>query len=101
MDWLHRMKKAWVAVSTRIRTRGGVSGGGGASTGDDGLLKLRDDVQMCGYKDVQVMWKMLSGSQQEQMAAAETTVTTTQPLKRIKQRQLSWRVLFWTNNRRP
>ncbi|KAH7516660.1 hypothetical protein FEM48_Zijuj10G0158600 [Ziziphus jujuba var. spinosa] len=30
-----------------------------------GLLKLRDDVQTCGYEDVQVMWEMLRRSETE------------------------------------
>lgn len=42
----------------------GFAGVAGGETGvrDDarGLLKLRDDVQMCAYNDVQVMWNMLS-----------------------------------------
>lgn len=30
-----------------------------------GLLKLHDDVQTCGYQDVQVMWEMLQRSESE------------------------------------
>ncbi|WOK98301.1 hypothetical protein Cni_G07011 [Canna indica] len=32
---------------------------------DDGIRKLHDDVQMCGYQDVQVMWDMLRRSEME------------------------------------
>ncbi|KAJ7979359.1 D-amino acid dehydrogenase small subunit [Quillaja saponaria] len=50
-------------------SRGGYGRAGGGGGGDSGLLKLRDDVRMCGYGDVQVMWNMLSSTQAEQMEA--------------------------------
>lgn len=31
----------------------------------DGILKLHDDVQTCGYEDVQVMWEMVRRSKTE------------------------------------
>ncbi|MED6216480.1 hypothetical protein PIB30_008179 [Stylosanthes scabra] len=72
MDWWHKIRRTWSALSTRIKLRksgagarsrgGGVeySGDCGGSRSGVGLLKLRDDVQMCGYRDVEVMWNMLS-----------------------------------------
>ncbi|GJV34089.1 hypothetical protein Tco_1394489, partial [Tanacetum coccineum] len=30
-----------------------------------GLLKLHDDIQTCGYEDVQVMWEMLHRTESE------------------------------------
>ncbi|GMY35136.1 Spermidine export MdtI [Fagus crenata] len=111
MDWLHRVKRDGAAVYTPIRacnSVGTVGRGGGDSIDDYGLLKLHDDVQMCGYQDVQMMWKMLgyqdvqmmwkmlSKSQKEQIAANKTTFI--QRLKRTKQCRSSWKVFFWTNN---
>ncbi|XP_074592282.1 uncharacterized protein LOC141848068 [Curcuma longa] len=43
------VKRAWVAVAARVKAR----------KPGDGILKLHDDVRMCGYQDVQVMWEML------------------------------------------
>ncbi|KAB1204321.1 hypothetical protein CJ030_MR8G014228 [Morella rubra] len=106
MDLLHKIRRAWVAVSARIRSHksacdgvGPLGGGGGSGASDYGLLKLRDDVRKCGYKDVQVMWNMLSALQPERKASAETSVGTDQPLKRNKQRRPSWRIFFWVNHR--
>ncbi|KAL6843765.1 hypothetical protein ACP4OV_026336 [Aristida adscensionis] len=44
-------RRAWAAVSTRVRARNTGSGGN--------ILKLHEDVQTCGYKDVQVMFEIL------------------------------------------
>ncbi|XP_062196848.1 uncharacterized protein LOC133899801 [Phragmites australis] len=46
-----RARRAWAAVAGRLRARKPVSGG---------ILKLHEDVQTCGYKDVQVMFDMLT-----------------------------------------
>ncbi|KAI9112497.1 hypothetical protein K1719_016420 [Acacia pycnantha] len=43
------------------------AGGGCGGDGGRGLVKLRDEVEMCGYRDVQVMWNMLSIKQREKM----------------------------------
>ncbi|XP_062226635.1 uncharacterized protein LOC133924914 [Phragmites australis] len=43
--------RAWAAVSTRVRSSKTGSGGS--------ILKLHEDVQTCGYKDVQVMFEIL------------------------------------------
>ncbi|CAA7396300.1 unnamed protein product [Spirodela intermedia] len=47
---VHPVKRAFVAGTPRGR--------GGRKTGT-GMEKLHDDVQSCGYEDVQVMWEML------------------------------------------
>jgi hypothetical protein len=52
-----------------------------------GLLKLHNDVQTCGYQDVQVMWEMLRRSESELIG---------HPPKR-KQRPF-WRFFLWSNN---
>ncbi|GAA0145472.1 hypothetical protein LIER_05655 [Lithospermum erythrorhizon] len=51
-----------------------------------GLLKLQDDIQTCGYQDVQVMWEMLSRTESESKS----------PQTKRKQRSL-WRIFAWTN----
>ncbi|OEL32857.1 hypothetical protein BAE44_0006127 [Dichanthelium oligosanthes] len=45
-------RRAWAAVSTRVRARNTGSGGS--------ILKLHEDVQTCGYRDVQVMFDILT-----------------------------------------
>nr|XP_009420402.2 PREDICTED: uncharacterized protein LOC104000157 [Musa acuminata subsp. malaccensis] len=65
-----RVKRAWLAVSSRVETR----------KHGKGILKLYDDVQMCGYQDVQVMWEILTKPEMETP-------------KRLKQRKGSiWRL---------
>ncbi|KAI4329429.1 hypothetical protein L6164_021692 [Bauhinia variegata] len=53
MDILHKMifpvRRLWLALAARLKHR----------NNGTGLLKLEDDVQTCGYEDVQVMWEML------------------------------------------
>ncbi|KAJ1267881.1 hypothetical protein BS78_07G092800 [Paspalum vaginatum] len=56
-----RARRAWAAVAARLRTR---------KPGKGGILKLHDDVQTCGYKDVQVMFDMLT-SELEAAAQAQ------------------------------
>ncbi|KAK6264367.1 hypothetical protein QUC31_012507 [Theobroma cacao] len=81
MDWWHKMifpvRRVWFAVSARVKAR----------KNGAGLLKLHDDVQTCGYQDVQVMWEMLRRSETELIA---------NNAKR-KQRPF-WRVFVWSNN---
>ena len=51
-----------------------------------GLLKLQDDVQTCGYQDVQVMWEMLQRTESEFMDSHH------------KRKQLPfWRIFVWSN----
>ncbi|EEF49280.1 uncharacterized protein LOC8280297 [Ricinus communis] len=80
MDWWDKMifpvRKVWFAVSSRLKPRNHGAG----------LLKLRNDVQTCGYEDVQVMWEMLRRSESEQIAN----------YSKRKQRSF-WRALVWSN----
>ncbi|KAL3617667.1 hypothetical protein CASFOL_037988 [Castilleja foliolosa] len=59
MEWWRKMvfpvRKAWVAVSARVKAR----------KKGAGLLKLHDDIQTCGYEDVQIMWEMLRRTESE------------------------------------
>ncbi|XXG51581.1 hypothetical protein AAC387_Pa03g0113 [Persea americana] len=59
MEWWQKivfpMRRVWVAVAAKAKAR---KNGGG-------LLKLHDDVQTCGYEDIQVMWEMLRRSETE------------------------------------
>ncbi|KAG4929610.1 hypothetical protein AAZX31_17G054100 [Glycine max] len=109
MDCWHKITKTWTSLSTRFKHHRKSSGrvGGAAQYSADcdgisaGLLKLRDDVQMCGYRDVQVMWNMLNVSLQHDqmpMEAARRSSNNAKFRKRgcSKQRSIS-RVLFWTN----
>ncbi|KAF9686299.1 hypothetical protein SADUNF_Sadunf03G0144400 [Salix dunnii] len=81
MDMLHKMifpvRRVWLGVSARLRTR----------KNGAGLLKLHNDVQTCGYEDVQVMWEILRRSESELMAS----------LPKRKQRPF-WRVFVWSNH---
>ncbi|RWW67865.1 hypothetical protein BHE74_00024646 [Ensete ventricosum] len=72
------VKRAWLAVSSRVETR----------KHGKGILKLYDDVQMCGYQDVQVMWEILTKPEMETP-------------KRLKQRKGSiWRLSTWCRRTR-
>ncbi|KAA8540578.1 hypothetical protein F0562_024503 [Nyssa sinensis] len=81
MNWWHKMafpvRRVWVAVSARVKAR----------KNGDGLLKLRDDIQTCGYEDVQVMWEMLRRSESELLSNHS----------KRKQRPL-WRIFEWSNH---
>ncbi|KAE9602456.1 hypothetical protein Lal_00050169 [Lupinus albus] len=97
MDLWRKIRRNWIGFSIRIKLRkssgevgGGRGSGGGKYGGGDngrdgcGLVKLRDDVEMCGYKDVEVMWNMLSiGLQPEQMETAPST-SSKLPKRRCK-----------------
>ncbi|KAG5227779.1 MAGUK p55 subfamily member [Salix suchowensis] len=81
MDLWHKMifpvRRVWLAVSARLKARKN-----GAN-----LLKLHNDVQTCGYEDVQVMWEMLRRSESELIASHP----------KRKQRPF-WRVFVWSNH---
>ncbi|XP_027929978.1 uncharacterized protein LOC114186150 [Vigna unguiculata] len=71
------VRRVWLALSARLKTR----------KNGAGLLKLQDDVQTCGYEDVQVMWEMLQRT--------ESDVTENQH----KRKQLPfWRIFVWSNH---
>ncbi|KAJ6961586.1 hypothetical protein NC652_000500 [Populus alba x Populus x berolinensis] len=81
MDLWHKMifpvRRVWLSVSARVKARKN-----GAN-----LLKLHNDVQTCGYEDVQVMWEILRRSESELMASHP----------KRKQRPF-WRVFLWSNH---
>ncbi|XP_062184456.1 uncharacterized protein LOC133888287 [Phragmites australis] len=66
-------RRAWAAVSTRVRARN--TGNGGS------ILKLHEDVQTCGYKDVQVMFEILT---------TELEVSSHSPKKQRKRPPSAW-----------
>ncbi|XP_019169497.1 PREDICTED: uncharacterized protein LOC109165264 [Ipomoea nil] len=82
-DWWQKMvfpvRKVWIAVSARVKAR----------KHGAGLLKLRDDIQTCGYEDVQVMWEMLRRTESE---------LTSRPHSKPKHRPF-WRIFVWSNHR--
>ncbi|KAK1276951.1 hypothetical protein QJS04_geneDACA004034 [Acorus gramineus] len=77
-EWWNRMifPVKRVLVSFAARVKGRKNGGG--------LLKLHDDVQTCGYQDVQVMWEMLRRSEMELSSSP-------------KRKRPFWRILVWSN----
>ncbi|WJX96535.1 hypothetical protein P8452_77729 [Trifolium repens] len=112
MDWLHKLRRTFTTLlSTRIKLRksgAGVvarcgSGGAVKCSGEcggagGGLLSLRDDVEMCGYKDVEIMWNMLSLSiTPETMETPQSNIKKKLPRRSCKQRFNS-RIFFWTNH---
>lgn len=106
-------RRVWIALSTRFLKSPKING--------DGLLKLHDDIQTCGYEDVQVMWEMLTKSSSTETTSLDlsssnissTTVTTTtttthhrlfKPNKYTKRRRRRtrpqrpfWRIFTWTS----
>ncbi|KAJ6808309.1 uncharacterized protein M6B38_168040 [Iris pallida] len=65
-------RRAWIGFSARVKAR---KNGGG-------ILELYNDVQSCGYQDVQVMWEMLRRS--------ETSSTN--------RKRPIWRLPLWSNS---
>ncbi|CAI9780035.1 unnamed protein product [Fraxinus pennsylvanica] len=61
MEWWRKLvfpvRRVWCAASVRVRAR----------KNGAGLLKLRNDIQTCGYEDVQIMWEMLRRTESEPM----------------------------------
>ncbi|KAH7860074.1 hypothetical protein Vadar_008879 [Vaccinium darrowii] len=97
MGWWHnvRRKRGWLSFSARLsfHKSGGDKGRSGCGADTNDLLQLRDEVKMCSYKDVHVMWNILNGMDANIPAPKPTRTTTT------KRRSFwSWRVLFWSNN---
>ncbi|XAR67812.1 hypothetical protein NMG60_11002730 [Bertholletia excelsa] len=82
IEWWQRMvfpvKRVWVALATRVK----------APKNGEGLLKLRDDIQTCGYEDVQVMWEMLKRTDSELMSGHHTK----------RKNRSFWRVFMWSNH---
>ncbi|KAK1413156.1 hypothetical protein QVD17_34924 [Tagetes erecta] len=82
MNWLHKMvfpvRRVWVAVTARVKSH---NNGGG-------LLKLHDDIETCGYQDVQVMWEMLHKAELE---------LSSNNHQKLKPRSF-WKIFVWHNN---
>ncbi|KAK6123800.1 hypothetical protein DH2020_042454 [Rehmannia glutinosa] len=81
MEWWHKVvfpvRRVWCAVSARVKAR----------KNGAGLLKLHDDIQTCGYEDVQIMWEMLRRTESEVIS---------NHTKRKNRR--FWRNRAWSNN---
>ncbi|KAK8492403.1 hypothetical protein V6N13_029588 [Hibiscus sabdariffa] len=102
-----KMRRLWISVSQRLKPT--VKGGkDGEACSANGLLKLQDDVMMCGYQDVQVMWNLLNSPQMKQIgvgararaAAVTTSVSRSSSHKySSKQWSSSWMAIFWPNQR--
>ncbi|XP_039059923.1 uncharacterized protein LOC120203822 [Hibiscus syriacus] len=104
MHLWRKMRRVWISVSQRLKPHKPTVKGGkdGEACNANGLLKLEDDVMMCGYEDVQVMWKLLNSPQMERIgaaAAAAATTTTVSPLSRRKHWSSSWMAIIWPNHR--
>ncbi|CAK9134219.1 unnamed protein product [Ilex paraguariensis] len=69
------VRRVWISLSARVKSR----------KNGAGLLMLRDDIQTCGYEDVQVMWEMLRRTESQSI----------QPKR--KQRPF-WRIFVWSNH---
>ncbi|PPR94989.1 hypothetical protein GOBAR_AA25687 [Gossypium barbadense] len=96
MDFWHKMifpvRRFWFTVSSPLKARknnpdGRPAGRYALQWHGAGLLKLRDDIQTCGYQDVQVMWEMLRRSETEHH----------HPHPKRKQRPF-WRVFVWSSS---
>ncbi|GMH17526.1 hypothetical protein Nepgr_019367 [Nepenthes gracilis] len=66
MSWWQKMvfplRRAWLSLSSHFKT---------PKINGDGLLKLHEDVETCGYEDVQVMWEMLRGSELQSSSSSK------------------------------
>ncbi|KAJ8492852.1 hypothetical protein OPV22_014573 [Ensete ventricosum] len=69
------VKRAVAAAAARVK----------APSPGGGIQKLHDDVQMCGYQDVQVMWEMVRRSEMELSN------------ERKKRKRLLWRLPSWSS----
>ncbi|CAA3014015.1 Hypothetical predicted protein [Olea europaea subsp. europaea] len=83
MEWWRKLvfpvRRVWCAASVRVKAR----------KNGAGLLKLHDDIQTCGYEDVQIMWEMLRRTESE-------------PMPRNTKRKHRWlsRNFVWFNHRK-
>ncbi|XWS22986.1 hypothetical protein CRYUN_Cryun29cG0082500 [Craigia yunnanensis] len=96
MHLWRKMRRVWLSVSARLKPHKPTGGKGGANGDASGLLKLQDDVKMCGYKDVQVMWNLLNTSQVKPIGAATTPVSQS---RKCSKQSPSWMAFFWPNQR--
>ncbi|KAF4394701.1 hypothetical protein CsatB_019232 [Cannabis sativa] len=88
MDFWNKMvfpvRRVFLAITSRLKPqKSGV-----------GLLKLHDDVQMCGYEDVQVMWEILQRTESEMLGSNNNNLNDHQPKRKHR---LFPRVFVWSN----
>ncbi|CAL1376982.1 unnamed protein product [Linum trigynum] len=90
MDWWNKVvfpvRRVWVAVSARVKSSRKHGGG---------ILMLHNDVQTCGYEDVQVMWEMLRRSELEMVNGGGRTAGDL-----LKRNRPFWRIFLSSNARR-
>ncbi|CAH9106818.1 unnamed protein product [Cuscuta europaea] len=79
------VRKVWLAVSARVKAR---------KQGAAGLLKLHDDIQTCGYEDVQVMWEMLRQAESKLTSIGHDDNAN----NKQKQHRPFWRIFVWSNH---
>ncbi|PON52753.1 hypothetical protein PanWU01x14_207140 [Parasponia andersonii] len=85
MEFWNRMvfpvRRVWLSISSRLikPPKSGV-----------GLLKLHNDIQTCGYQDVQVMWEILQRSESEVLGNHD-------PEHPKRKQRLLRRVFVWSN----
>ncbi|VFQ87257.1 unnamed protein product [Cuscuta campestris] len=72
------VRRVWFAVSARVKD----------PNHGAGLLKLRDDIQTCGYEDVQVMWEMLRRT--DSVFLSQPSISSTNKKRKQRLRSL-WR----------
>ncbi|KGN58642.1 uncharacterized protein LOC101215661 [Cucumis sativus] len=82
MGFWHQMifpvRRVWLAVYGRLKAR----------RNDEGLLKLHDDVETCGYQDVKVMWEILRRSEAELINHHQMR----------RKHKPFWKALVWSNH---
>ncbi|KAL2554852.1 uncharacterized protein Fot_08471 [Forsythia ovata] len=85
MEWWRKLvfpvRRFLYAASARVKAR----------KNGAGLLKLHNDIQTCGYEDVQIMWEMLRRTESE-----------SEPMPRHTKRRQRWlsRNFVWSNHHR-
>ncbi|XVE74504.1 hypothetical protein DITRI_Ditri12bG0022400 [Diplodiscus trichospermus] len=88
-----KMRRVWLSMSARLKPHETT---GASSNNASGLSKLQDDVKMCGYKDVQVMWKLLNKSQNKQIGAA---AVVSESRKCSSKQRPCLMAFFWPNQK--
>ncbi|XP_062112861.1 uncharacterized protein LOC133824017 [Humulus lupulus] len=91
MDFWNKMvfpvRRVFLAITSRLKPqKSGV-----------GLLKLHDDVQTCGYEDVQVMWEILQRSESEMLGSSHNNHHDHDNEQPKRKHRLFQRVFVWSN----
>ncbi|CBI19418.3 unnamed protein product, partial [Vitis vinifera] len=80
MEWWDKMmfpmRTVWNGVAKRFGIR------------KTGLLKLRNDVRTCEYRDVHVMWEMLNGTETELGRSPERSTGNSK-------KRTYWKIIEW------